>query len=116
MQRLPPEDRHRNHHRGIREPEDPDRFSEGVPNLELRDDIRITDTAPIVRRMEDSDRPRDIHPAERVSVLAALSLVDRKAVVPVTAPDRPRPRGGKPSSAALRLLTVVQEKGLQVIA
>lgn len=60
-----------------------------MPNLELRDDIRITDTAPIVRRMEDSDRPRDIHPAERVSVLAALSLVARKAVVPVTAPNRP---------------------------
>lgn len=59
VQRLLPENRHRNHHRGIRGPEDPDRFSEGVPILELRDDIRITDTAPIVRRMEDSDMADD---------------------------------------------------------
>lgn len=28
------------------------RFSEGAPNIEARDDIRITDTAPIVRTVE----------------------------------------------------------------
>ena len=29
------------------------RFPEGIPNLEPRDDIRITDTAPIVRAADD---------------------------------------------------------------
>lgn len=31
------------------------RFGEGVPNLEPRDDIRITDPGPIIRRMGDTD-------------------------------------------------------------
>lgn len=31
------------------------RFPEGIPNLEPRDDIKITDTAPIVRRIDRSD-------------------------------------------------------------
>lgn len=31
------------------------RFNEGVPNLEPRDDIKITDSGPIVRRMADGD-------------------------------------------------------------
>jgi putative SOS response-associated peptidase YedK len=31
------------------------RFREGVPNLEPRDDIKITDLGPIVRRAEDVD-------------------------------------------------------------
>lgn len=31
------------------------RFNQGIPNLEPRDDIKITDTAPIVRRMENTD-------------------------------------------------------------
>jgi putative SOS response-associated peptidase YedK len=35
------------------------RFPEGIPNLEPRDDVRITDTAPIVRAAEASDGDGD---------------------------------------------------------
>jgi len=33
------------------------RFSEGMPNIEARDDIKITDTAPIVRAIDGSGAP-----------------------------------------------------------
>jgi putative SOS response-associated peptidase YedK len=36
------------------------RFSEGVPNLEPRQDIKITDTAPIVRAIDDTDGEADM--------------------------------------------------------
>jgi putative SOS response-associated peptidase YedK len=36
------------------------RFSEGKPNLEAREDIRITDTAPIVRTIDGEPRAGDL--------------------------------------------------------
>ena len=36
------------------------RFPEGIPNLEPRDDIRITDTAPIVRAVADEEGAADL--------------------------------------------------------
>ena len=36
------------------------RFSEGTPNIEAREDIRITDTAPIVRAVEGEPEAGDL--------------------------------------------------------
>jgi putative SOS response-associated peptidase YedK len=36
------------------------RFSEGGPNVQARDDIKITDTAPIVRTVDDERRGGDL--------------------------------------------------------
>jgi putative SOS response-associated peptidase YedK len=36
------------------------RFSEAMPNIQARDDIKITDTAPIVRAVEDEPRTGDL--------------------------------------------------------
>lgn len=36
------------------------RFSEGMPNIEARDDIKITDTAPIVRAVEGERNAGDL--------------------------------------------------------
>jgi putative SOS response-associated peptidase YedK len=36
------------------------RFSEGAPNIQARDDIKVTDTAPIVRAVDGEDRVGDL--------------------------------------------------------
>ena len=36
------------------------RFSEGAPNIQARDDIKITDTAPIVRTVDGESRAGDL--------------------------------------------------------
>ena len=37
------------------------RFPEGAPNIEARDDIKITDIAPIIRTVDGSRRRRRVY-------------------------------------------------------
>jgi putative SOS response-associated peptidase YedK len=60
VQRLSPARGCRLHRRGLRRSEDQDSLAEGRPNIEARDDIKITDVAPIIRTVEGARGEGDL--------------------------------------------------------
>jgi putative SOS response-associated peptidase YedK len=47
------------------------RFPEGAPNIEARDDIKITDIAPIIRTVDGSQGEADLESSPATAELAA---------------------------------------------